>query len=213
MCQVINFLMMVLLICGSLVACAIKTEEKDNVARIETAERVNENSMSELELVDDMSHEWEKKESVENIENKDGNVMSNDSEKKTTVKYMEGDEWLKIIGDVEETKDRRIVYELAKEFTMAYFEDDLETIKKYLVEDYIWPMDSYLTYVNGKPYGAENVTIYGIKGLCDVKEEMNESCTVEVEFLPVESDSLLYFFMVFEKQNCEWKISCYGLER
>ncbi len=38
-------------------------------------------------------------------------------------------------------------------------------------------------------------------------------CTVEVEFLPAQEDSLSYLFMTFEKDGTEWKISSYGLEK
>lgn len=98
-------------------------------------------------------------------------------------KPMEGDDWLKIIGEVEETEDRKIVYEMAKEVTAAYFQ------------------------------GAEAVTIYGIKGLSNVQEEIGGKCTVQVEFLASGEDSLTYLSMIFEKKETGWEISSYGLEK
>lgn len=128
-----------------------------------------------------------------------------------TGKHMIGEDKLKIIGEVEETKDRKIVYEMAKEVTEAYFQGDLETIKKYLVADYTWTIDTYLD--SGRPYGTDTVTIYGIKGLSHIEEKIGESYTVQVEFLPTDDDSLWYFSMDFEKQEYGWRISNYGLEK
>ena len=100
-----------------------------------------------------------------------------------TEKRMEGDDWLKIIGEVEETEDRKIVYEMAKEVTEAYFQ------------------------------GAEPVTINGIKGMSNVQEEIGGKCTVQVEFLAAGEDSLTYLSMIFEKKETGWEISSYGLEK
>ena len=96
---------------------------------------------------------------------------------------MEGDDWLKIIGEVEETPDRKIVYEMAKEVTATYFQE------------------------------AEAVTIYGIKGLSNVQEEIGGKCTVQVEFLASGEDSLTYLSMTFEKKETGWEVSSYGLEK
>ena len=97
---------------------------------------------------------------------------------------MTGNDELKILEEVEKTEDRETVYELAGDFTKSYFQEE---------------------------YTGE-VQIMGIKGLSGVDADSGD-CTVEVEFLPVQEDSLSYLFMTFEKDGTEWKISSYGLEK
>lgn len=41
----------------------------------------------------------------------------------------------------------------------------------------------------------------GIKGLSGVGADNSTDCTVEVEFLPAQEDSLSYLFMTFEKDG------------
>lgn len=101
-----------------------------------------------------------------------------------TKEYLNGDGELKILEEVEKTEDRETVYELAGDFIKSYFQEE---------------------------YTGE-VQIMGIKGLSGVDADSGD-CTVEVEFLPVQEDSLSYLFMTFEKDGTEWKISSYGLEK
>lgn len=207
--KTIVFFAVVLLAGSFFVSCTREIDEKEKTVQTETVERT-------LESGGDVVSEQENPGATESIGNE--NVTNNDSEKNTeqpmqtiTGNYMEGDDELKIIGEVEETEDRKIVYEVAKEVTKAYFQDDQETIKKYLAEDY---MENLYTYLDsGIPYEAEAVTIYGIKGLSGVGDEIGESYTVQVEFLPAEDDSMFYLFMDFVKQECGWRISGYGLEK
>lgn len=101
------------------------------------------------------------------------------------VGLMSGDDELKILEEVEKTEDRETVYDLAKDFTDTYFQEEY----------------------------TGNVQIMGIKGLSGVGADNSTDCTVEVEFLPAQEDSLSYLFMTFEKDKAEWKISSYGLEK
>ena len=95
---------------------------------------------------------------------------------------------LRITGEVAGNEDRKIVYEIAKEFSEAYFQGDSETIKKYLVEDYSGTLDTYTDSRESK--GTETVSINEIKGLADVGDETGVTYTVQAEFLPAGEDSL-----------------------
>ena len=118
---------------------------------------------------------------------------------------------LRITGEVAGNEDRKIVYEIAKEFSEAYFQGDSETIKKYLVEDYSGTLDTYTDSRESK--GTETVSINEIKGLADVGDETGVTYTVQAEFLPAGEGSLFYLFMDFEKQEGGWRIRTYGLEK
>mgnify|MGYP001526871252 CR=1 FL=1 len=98
---------------------------------------------------------------------------------------MSGDDELKILDEVERTADRMAVYRIAKDFTNTYFQEE---------------------------YTGE-VEIMGIKGLSGVDTDSKGNCTVEVEFRPVQEDSLSYLFMTFRYDEMGWTISSYGLEK
>ena len=98
---------------------------------------------------------------------------------------MNGDDDLKILDEVERTADRMTVYRLAKDFTDTYFQEE---------------------------YTGE-VEIMGIKGLSKVDTGSKGNCTVEVEFRPVQEDSLSYLFMTFGYDEMGWTIRSYGLEK
>ena len=98
---------------------------------------------------------------------------------------MNGDDDLKILDEVERTADRMTVYRIAKDFTNTYFQEE---------------------------YTGE-VEIMGIKGLSGVDTDSKGNCTVEVEFRPVQEDSLSYLFMTFGYDEMGWTISSYGVEK
>ena len=98
---------------------------------------------------------------------------------------MNGDDDLKILDEVERTADRMTVYRLAKDFTDTYFREEY----------------------------TEKVEIMGIKGLSGVDTDSKGDCTVEVEFRPVQEDSLSYLFMAFGYDEMGWMIRSYGLEK
>ena len=98
---------------------------------------------------------------------------------------MSGDDELKILDEVERTADRMTVYRIAKDFTNTYFQEE---------------------------YTGE-VEIMGIKGLSGVDTDSKGNCTVEVEFRPVQEDSLSYLFMTFGYDEMGWTISSYGVEK
>ena len=98
---------------------------------------------------------------------------------------MSGDDDLKILEEVEKTADRMAVYRIAKDFTNTYFQEEY----------------------------TGDVQIMGIKGLSGVGADNSTDCTVEVEFLPAQEDSLSYLFMTFEKDGTGWTIRSYGLEK
>ena len=98
---------------------------------------------------------------------------------------MSGDDELKILDEVERTADRMAVYRIAKDFTNTYFQEE---------------------------YTGE-VEIMGIKGLSGVDTVSKGNCTVEVEFRPIQEDSLAYLFMTFGYDELGWTIRSYGLEK
>lgn len=98
---------------------------------------------------------------------------------------MNGDDDLKILDEVERTADRMAVYRIAKDFTDTYFQEE---------------------------YTGE-AEIMGIKGLSGVDTDSKGDCTVEVEFRPVQEDSLSYLFMTFGYDEMGWTIRSYGLEK
>lgn len=98
---------------------------------------------------------------------------------------MSGDDDLKILEEVERTADRMTVYRIAKDFTNTYFQEE---------------------------YTGE-AEIMGIKGLSGVDTDSKGDCTVEVEFRPVQEDSLSYLFMTFGYDEMGWTIRSYGLEK
>ena len=98
---------------------------------------------------------------------------------------MSGDDDLKILEEVEKTADRMAVYRIAKDFTNTYFQEE---------------------------YTGE-AEIMGIKGLSGVDTDSKGDCTVEVEFRPVQEDSLSYLFMTFGYDEMGWTIRSYGLEK
>lgn len=98
---------------------------------------------------------------------------------------MSGDDDLKILDEVERTADRMTVYQIAKDFTNTYFQEE---------------------------YTGE-AEIMGIKGLSGVDTDSKGDCTVEVEFRPVQEDSLSYMFMTFGYDEMGWSIRSYGLEK
>ena len=98
---------------------------------------------------------------------------------------MSGDDDLKILEEVERTADRMAVYRIAKDFTNTYFQEE---------------------------YTGE-AEIMGIKGLSGVDTDSKGDCTVEVEFRPVQEDSLSYLFMTFGYDEMGWTIRSYGLEK
>ena len=96
-----------------------------------------------------------------------------------------GDDDLKILEEVERTADRMTVYRIAKDFTNTYFQEE---------------------------YTGE-AEIIGIKGLSGVDTDSKGDCTVEVEFRPVQEDSLSYLFMTFGYDEMGWTVRSYGLEK
>lgn len=183
--KLIFFPMLMFLVCGSFAACAIKDEEQYTKSTESTWLNSVQESSQEIETAQEI---------------KDKIIMKSDNN-------------FHIIGEVEETEDRKIVYEMAKSITEAYFQGDIETIKKYIEPDYEGTLETYLDGEKEKSYNTDSVMIYGITGLSDIEGEMNRSYTVQVEFLPVDDDSKMYLFMTFEKSKDKWQITSYGLEK
>ena len=104
------------------------------------------------------------------------------------------------------SEDALEVKNIADVFCTAYFDRNIEVIKKYLSSSYEAPvkvLDS-----------AEEVTDITVKGLADIKEaDIGDGYTVSCEFKPnAQSDTFQYLTLEFIKQEDGWKIQAYGLE-
>ncbi len=95
-------------------------------------------------------------------------------------------------------------------FYNAYFQGDVDWIKQLLTKDYSWDVDVYEDLER-----ADEVEITReIKGLDNVDAEGSaDSYTLSLEFRNPDEDSLTYLTAEFVKENGEWKISFYGLEK
>lgn len=102
--------------------------------------------------------------------------------------------------------DAQEILLLSKEFSTAYFNNDVDSLKQYL-------SDSYSGEIDGFP-GGEGVLVNSVKGLKDFEnKEMKDSCSMAIEFKERETDDFYqYLTMELVKEESGWKIEFYGLE-
>lgn len=105
--------------------------------------------------------------------------------------------------------ERIVLEEFIMTFYQAYFTGDLSTIKESLVSDFQWDVDAY-----PYPEEADEVEFIQIKGLQQIEDlERTGRFTVWVECLLPNDDSLTYLTIECTKENGDWKIEGYGLEK
>lgn len=104
------------------------------------------------------------------------------------------------------SEDALEVKSITEVFCTAYFDRNIDEIKKYLAssyEDDISVLDS-----------SEEVSDISIRGLAKIKEApIGDRYTVYCEFKPnTQSDTYQYLTIEFIKQEDGWKVQNYGLE-
>lgn len=103
--------------------------------------------------------------------------------------------------------DAQEIKEIVTEFCAAYFGGDLDSIKPFLTDKYIWDIDVYED-------SADKVEVTAIKGLEDIGEKnIDDVCVVSVEYKEDGLDTYVYLTLEFIKTDKGWKIEFYGNER
>ncbi|MDE5698636.1 MAG: hypothetical protein K2I96_14710 [Lachnospiraceae bacterium] len=98
------------------------------------------------------------------------------------------------------------IEEIVTEFCAAYFGGDLESVKSFLMDQYIWDIDVYENSTN-------EVEIMSVKGLEDIGEKnIDDVCVVSVEYKEEGMDTYVYLTVEFIKTDKGWKIEFYGNE-
>ena len=101
----------------------------------------------------------------------------------------------------QQSEDIRELEEIMTAFCEAYFAGDEDTIRQYLVKSL---RDQKVTIFDvGEP------EIRGIKG----NSIMDDKCQLYLEFRASGEDSLTYLDVNFIKEDGDWKVSWYGLEK
>lgn len=98
---------------------------------------------------------------------------------------------------------------LMADFGQVYFNGDIDSIGKFLVNDYEWDIDAYES-----PGQADELEIIQIKGSQQIDERHPLGRYIlSIEFRIPNEDSLTYLTATWRKENEDWKISGYGLEK
>ena len=100
--------------------------------------------------------------------------------------------------------DAQEIEEIVTEFYTAYFDGNLDSIKPFLTDQYIWDMDVYGN-------SADKVEVTAVKGLEDIGEmKIDDVCVVSVEYKEDGMDTYVYLTVEFIKTDKGWKIEFYG---
>ena len=96
--------------------------------------------------------------------------------------------------------------ELMEAFGQAYFCGDVDSIKKFLVEDYEWDIDTYEYTVQAD--------IVRVKGIQQIDEQNLRDCyELSIQFRFPGEDSMTYLSVEWQKEGDDWKVIGYGLEK
>lgn len=102
----------------------------------------------------------------------------------------------------------QLAMETAMNFAGAYFQNNPEVMKQYLTEPYDFSLD---TYSDG--YAVTDIQFQGFNGVQPM-DAFSESCVASVQFRETaESDSFTYLTIEMQKQDGQWRVSFYGLEK
>ena len=102
--------------------------------------------------------------------------------------------------------DAQEIERIVTEFCTAYFGGDLDSIKSFLTDQYIWDIDVYEN-------SANEVEITSVKGMEDIGEKnIDDVCVVSVEYKEKGMDTYVYLTVEFIKTDKGWKIEFYGNE-
>lgn len=103
--------------------------------------------------------------------------------------------------------DCQEIREIVDEFARAYFDGNIDAIKKYLVSNYGEEPDIYES--------TGTISDYTVKGLSDAsaRKIKDGKYTVSLEFRDSSyEDMLLYLTIILTRQDSSWKIQFYGVE-
>jgi len=102
--------------------------------------------------------------------------------------------------------DAQEIEGIVTEFCTAYFGGDLDSVKSFLTDQYIWDIDVYEN-------SSDEVEITAVKGLEDIGEKkIDDVCVVSVEYKEAGMDTYVYLTVEFIKTDKGWKIEFYGNE-
>lgn len=109
-----------------------------------------------------------------------------------------------IVEPINETAQE--LEELMTSFGQTYFNGDIDTIEKFLVNDYQWGIETF-------EFTAQ-ADIVGINGLQQIDEQqLLDHYELSMQFRFPGEDSLTYLSVAWEKEGDDWKVSGYGLEK
>ena len=107
-----------------------------------------------------------------------------------------------------ENAEQAALREMITSFFTACFTEDPDTLRQYFSSSYSGTPETYSV-----PDGVESLEIRAVKGLDAVAEENGGSCVLSVEFTAPGEDSYTYLTAECVKENGEWKVLSYGLEK
>ena len=107
-----------------------------------------------------------------------------------------------------ENAEQAALREMITSFFTASFTEDPDTLRQYFSSSYSGTPETYSV-----PDGVESLEIRAVKGLDAVAEENGGSCVLSVEFTAPGEDSYTYLTAECVKENGEWKVLSYGLEK
>ena len=107
-----------------------------------------------------------------------------------------------------ENAEQAALREMITSFFTACFTEDPDTLRQYFSSSYSGTPETYSV-----PDGFESLEIRAVKGLDAVAEENGGSCVLSVEFTAPGEDSYTYLTAECVKENGEWKVLSYGLEK
>ena len=107
-----------------------------------------------------------------------------------------------------ENAEQAALREMITSFFTACFTEDPDTLRQYFSSSYSGTPETYSV-----PDGFESLEIQAVKGLDAVAEENGGSCVLSVEFTAPGEDSYTYLTAECVKENGEWKVLSYGLEK
>ena len=114
---------------------------------------------------------------------------------------------IKKTGEYPETEDRQKIRVVLENFAEAYFDGDVDAVKKFLASTYEGQIDIY--------EGTGTVSDLTVKGLPDAnaKKIENGECNVSIQFRDSSyEDMFLYLSCTLVKEQGDWKIQFYGVE-
>lgn len=110
---------------------------------------------------------------------------------------------------ISKSVDMQEIEDIANRFAKVYFGGNADILKQYLVEPYVWEVE---TYQNSD--SSDKMLITDIKGLSDIGEKnIGDVCVIYIEYKESEIDDMYkYLTIEFIKEEMGWKIQFYGIE-